>query len=42
MTRLTPDQAHYVLTTLLAQRKLRQAQVDKALAQPGQRDPLPA
>lgn len=31
MTRLTPDQAHYVLTTLLAQRTLRQAQVDKAL-----------
>ena len=31
MTRLTPDQAHYVLTTLLAQRTLRQAQVEKAL-----------
>lgn len=31
MTRLTPDQAHYVLTTLLAQRKLRQTQIDQAL-----------
>jgi len=31
MTRLTADQAHYVLTTLLAQRTLLQAQVDKAL-----------
>jgi hypothetical protein len=31
MTRLTPDQAHYVLTTLVAQRKLRQTQIDQAL-----------
>jgi len=31
MTRLTPDQAHYVLSTLLAQRKLRQSQIDQAL-----------
>ncbi|HEY6051898.1 MAG TPA: hypothetical protein VIZ58_11655 [Thermoanaerobaculia bacterium] len=31
MTRLTPDQAQYVLTTLLAQRKLRQTQIDQAL-----------
>jgi len=31
MTRLTPDQAHYVLTTLVAQRKLRQSQIDQAL-----------
>ena len=31
MTRLTPDQAQYVLSTLLAQRKLRQSQVDQAL-----------
>ena len=31
MTRLTADQAHYVLTTLLAQRKLRQTQVQQAL-----------
>src|SRR5437763_13315916 len=31
MTRLTPDQAHYVLTTLVAQRKLRQTQIEQAL-----------
>ena len=31
MTRLTPDQAHYVLATLVAQRKLRQTQIDQAL-----------
>lgn len=31
MTRLTPDQAQYVLSTLLAQRKLRQSQIDHAL-----------
>jgi hypothetical protein len=31
MTRLTPDQAQYVLSTLLAQRKLRQSQIDQAL-----------
>ena len=31
MMRLTPDQAHYVLTTLVAQRKLRQSQIDQAL-----------
>jgi len=31
MTRLTPDQAQYVLSTLLAQRKLKQSQIDQAL-----------
>jgi plasmid stabilization system protein ParE len=31
MTRLTPDQAHYVITTLVAQRKLRPSQITRAL-----------
>jgi len=31
MTRLSPDQAHYVITTLIAQRKLRPSQVTRAL-----------
>lgn len=31
MTPLSPDQAHYVITTLIAQRKLRPSQVTRAL-----------